>query len=261
MIVGIIAYTLLYLGKVIQKYAIENIKEKKSIKNIHSGTWIFGTFLTALFLVIHWIALLIAPINIIAPLEGIGLIFFLIFSHILLKEKLIKIEFFGIILVIIGTFCVTFFNPNLSTIQKADYNFNSFIILTIFILAIEFVLIFILTLKKPKFVGLLLSITAGTFMALETVTKRITVIPDITITIIFSILTIVFGILSLFFTQLAFAKTKANIVIPSFTSTSISLAIIIGIIVLNESIILIQIIGIFLIITGVIFLTAFRKEN
>ena len=45
LIIGILAYVMLYLGKGIQKYAIEGFKIDKSIKSKHSGTWIFGTVL------------------------------------------------------------------------------------------------------------------------------------------------------------------------------------------------------------------------
>jgi len=68
LIIGILAYVLLYLGKGIQKYAIEGLKIDKSIKFKHSGIWIFGTVLTTTYFFVQWAALFFAPINIIAPL-------------------------------------------------------------------------------------------------------------------------------------------------------------------------------------------------
>ena len=87
--IGIIAYTLLYLGKGFQKYGIEILKEEKSLKN--SIIWIFGTILTSLYMFIQWLALLYAPINIIAPLDAFGLIILMLFSYFVLKEGVKRI--------------------------------------------------------------------------------------------------------------------------------------------------------------------------
>jgi uncharacterized membrane protein len=257
--IGIIAYGLLYLGKVIQKYAIESFKLEKAFNKKHSGIWIGGTILTIIFLIIHWVALLLAPVNAIAPLEGIGLISFLLFSRILLKEKIIKIEILGIIFIIIGTIFITLFYPSESSILEGDYNLPYFIVIASIVFGVEIISIIILILKKNKFAGLLLSITAGTFMAFETVTKRITAIPNASLMIIFIILTIILAFFALLFTQFAFTKADANIVIPCFTSASISIAVVVSFITLSEKILYIQIIGIGLIICGVVFLTAFKK--
>lgn len=81
LIIGIIAYIAVYVGKGIQKYAIEGLKVDKTVKSKHSGIWIVGTILTSSYFFLQWIALLFAPINIIAPLEGIGLITLLFFSY------------------------------------------------------------------------------------------------------------------------------------------------------------------------------------
>ena len=102
-IIGIIAYVMLYLGKGIQKYAIEGLKIDKSIKSKHSGIWMFGLVLTTTYMFIQWLALLFAPVNIITPLNGIGLIVLLLFSYYKLHEEIYKIQIIGVILIIIGT--------------------------------------------------------------------------------------------------------------------------------------------------------------
>ena len=98
-------------------------------------------------------------------------------------------------------------------------------------------------------------------MALQTVTKRITAIPDPVLTLVFTFLSFGVTTLTFLFTQFAFAKANANIVVPCFTSASIIIAILIGIIALSEEMILIQIFGIVIIVIGVILLTAFRENN
>ena len=97
-------------------------------------------------------------------------------------------------------------------------------------------------------------------MAFQTVTKRITAIPNTTLSIIFTFVTFLFAIITLLTTQYAFAKAKANLVVPSFTSASILLAIITSSISLSEIIIEIQLVGFVLIVFGVVLLTAFSKH-
>jgi len=259
--IGVIAYVLLNLGKGIQKMAIEGFKAEKKIKGKNSGVWIGGTILTSLYMCIQWIALFFAPINVIAPLEGLGLIVLIIFSYFVLNEDITKIEIFGIILIIFGVILATVFNPNPSNVQSGDFIFFYFIIIVFVLLLFEGILIIISKISNYKAAGLILGSTAGTLMAFQTVSKRVTAIPDPYLQIIFSIMTMIMAVLTLIITQFAFSKSKANRVVPCFTSASISLSILIGVITLNELIILIQIIGIAILIFGVICLTAFRKES
>ena len=260
-IIGIIAYVTLYFGKGIQKYGIEGIKEDKSVKSKHSGVWIFGTILTAIYLFIQWLALFFAPINIIAPLEGIGLITLIIFSYYVLKEDITQKEIIGIALIIIGTVFITLFNLNPGTLIMANFNQFNLIVFIVIITILTSFGITICALNGFKGAGFIIGTSAGAFMACQTVTKRITALPDPTITSIYIVLVMIFAILSLGVTQFAFAKAKANRVLPCFTSASIILATIFGAFAMNELIHYFQIIGIIIIIIGIIFLTAFRKEE
>ena len=69
-----------------------------------------------------------------------------------------------------------------------------------------------------------------------------------------------FAIATLGLTQWALVKTRANIVIPSFTSTSIILTTLLGIFVIDESIFNLQIGGIVLIILGIILMNITSKK-
>ncbi|MBD3229744.1 MAG: hypothetical protein GF329_16300 [Candidatus Lokiarchaeota archaeon] len=257
LIIGLIAYIILYIGKGIQKYAIEGLKVDKSIKS--SGIWIFGTILTAIYMFIQWAALLFAPINIIAPIEGIGLIVLLIFSYYILKEDISRFELIGVGGVIAGVVLITLFNYNPSEISFTDFNFPLFIIFSISILGVEGVLIIISKLNKYKAAGLIIGTCAGSFMAFQTAAKRVTAIPDPTISIIFTVITLVTAVATLGITQFAFTKADANVVVPCFTSASIILATIVGFFTLNEAINLVQIAGFVLVIIGVILLTGFKE--
>ncbi len=260
-IIGILAYFVLNLGKGIQKAAIEGFKADKKIKGKNSGVWIVGTILTSVYMFIQWIALFFAPVNIIAPLEGIGLIVLIAFSYLVLNEDINATEIIGILFIIFGVIIATAFNPNTSDVQPGDFNPLIFIILLSVLFAVESIFILASRIQGDKAAGFILGTTAGTLMAFQTVSKRITAIPDLSLTIAFGILTLVFAIFTLLTTQWAFAKSKANRVVPCFTSASISLSILIGVFSLQEVIDIPQIVGIGIVVFGVIILTGFRKES
>lgn len=260
-LIGLLAYASLYLGKGIQKYAIEGFKDKEGGKSKHSGIWIVGTILTAVYMFIQWGALLFAPINLIAPLEGMGLIVLLIFSYFVLKEAITKIELGGVGFIIAGIVFITAFNQNTSDVVASMLNTASFYTILIVLIIVEGALALVLFKLKHKFLGIVLATTAGTMMAFQTVSKRITAIPNSAITFPFTIMVLVFATMTLVFTQLSFAKGKANRVLPIFTSASIVLAMIIGIFTISEIINMFQVIGISCVVLGVICITAFGKED
>ena len=102
---GVIAFACLYLGKGIQKYAIEGYRKEgatRGEKGKNTGVWIVGLALTGSFTFIHLFALLYAPISVIAPIEGLGLIILCIFSYFVLEEPIDRMKSYGIILIIIG---------------------------------------------------------------------------------------------------------------------------------------------------------------
>lgn len=260
-IVGIIAYIVLYSGKGFQKHGLEGLKEKKTIKGKHSWVWILGTVLTTLYMFIQWGALFFAPINLIAPLEGVGLVFFLFFSYYFLKEEINKIEILGVALILGGVVLITIFNINTGKLSPEDFYLINFLLILVTILIVEGALIIFSILRGYKAAGLIIGSTAGTFMAFQTVTKRITVLPILQVVIIASIFVFVFGAVTLLVTQFALLKARANQVVPCFTSASIVLATFTGSLALSEFLLPPQIVGIVLVVVGVIFLTSFKKEE
>jgi len=141
----------------------------------------------------------------------------------------------------------------------SDFNLPFFLCFSIIILVIETILIFISKSNDYKLVGIIIALTAGTTNALQTVSKRITTIPEMTL--YFTLATFIFATSTLLITQYAFTKAKANQVVPCFTSTSIILASLMSILALNGSISWIQVIGIILIVIGIILISAFQKES
>ena len=248
---GLIAYITLYIGKGVQKYAIEGFKEDRKIKSKHSGIWIFGTILTASFVFIQMVPLTVfhTPMNLIAPLEGIGLVSLLLFSFFVLKESISKTEILSVVLIITGTILINVAAKDPVELMQADFNRNSFLIAFGILLFLNIPLVFIAFRKPSNLVGIMLGLNAGCFMAFQTLTKRIMDIGELAL--IFTFVMFAFATITLAITQFAFTMARANVVVPSFATTSIILTIILGVFVINETIDSIQIAGIVCIILGI----------
>jgi multidrug transporter EmrE-like cation transporter len=258
---GVIAYVTLYLGKGIQKYAIEGLKIDKKVKSKHSGIWIFGTILTALFVFIQWIPLSVlhTPMNLIAPLEGIGLITLLIYSAFALKEKISILEGIGIFFIVLGTVLINVVAITPEELQRESLNLMNFGI-SLSVIVVVFALLFLIVFRKSKtLTGVVLGLAAGCFMAFQTLAKRITDIEGLVA--IFTFVMFAFAIATLGLTQWALVKARANVVVPSFTSASIILTTLLGIFVIDESIFKLQISGIVCIVLGIIVMNLLQKDK
>lgn len=256
--IGLVSYTSLYIGKGIQKFAIEGIKEKQSIKNKHSGVWIFGTVLTALPVFVQWAALVFAPVNLIAPLEGFGLLMLLIFSFFVLKEKINHIQAVGALCIIMGTVFVTLFAARTVVQPVAEFSIVPLIIIAGVLFTGEGAAILLSKKRDYRFGGPIIGFAAGTMMAFQTFTKRLSLLTDIRLLVTAAVF--LFAVLTLVVTQFGFVKAKANEVVLAFTSASILVASLLGSVVLGESPAGIQYGGMAAIIIGVFLLMLFKRE-
>ncbi len=259
-ILGVAAYVALDIGKGIQKYAIEGFKGKSGAKK-NTGIWGIGTVLTTSFMFISWVALLYAPINFVAPLEGFGLVCLLIFSRYVLKEPMGKVELVGIALVIGGIAIIAAFNPNTGGISLTNFNPMLFWEIVIILMGVESGLFLVTRVvsRLRRFSGITMAIIAGTAMAFQTVTKRISAIPEIGP--LYSAIMFGFAVGTLVLSQVALALARANVMVSCFTSMSILIATVVGVVAIGEILIAPQIGAIGILLAGVLCLTAFRKEE
>jgi drug/metabolite transporter (DMT)-like permease len=257
LLIGLVSYTLLYLGKGVQKYAVEGIKETGSLKSKHSGTWLIGTAMTGLPFFIQWVALFFSPVRLIAPLEGFGLLVLLAFSMIILGERPGPAAFAGGVLIAAGTALIAYFSAAAAEtggpILDPQWSRNILRIL-LPLVAAEAVWIGIAVWKKLPLIGIAFGIGAGTMMAFQTLSKRISAVSGAAVPA--GIATIVFAIFTLSATQLGFAKAPASRVVPAFTSASILVAVLGGQILLSETVGPMQWLGIGIVVVGVIALSA-----
>lgn len=96
---GILAYSVLNIGLVLEKKGADNvppIEDTGAIQNVKNffgnKIWLIGFLLTNLQWVIYFAAVALAPLSVIAPMLGFGLIVLAIFSRYYLKEKIEKVE-------------------------------------------------------------------------------------------------------------------------------------------------------------------------
>ncbi|NVM27224.1 MAG: hypothetical protein HWN65_00170 [Candidatus Helarchaeota archaeon] len=255
-ILGIIAFACLYLGKGLQKYAIVGYQKKATTlgeKGKNIWIWIAGLCLTGSFLFIHWVALKFALISVIAPMEGLGLIILCFFSYFVLKESIDRIKTYGIIFILVGLVLTTIFMPSPEEIPLYFDN-TLFIIFLSVVMGIFLLLTLYTKLSNWRAVGVILGSFAGAFMCFQTLTKRISWMPGFEF---HTFIMFLFAGATLIMTNIAFIKADAVIVVPSFTSMSITLPTIFAIFLFREPVVPLQWVGIIIIVFGVILLTAF----
>ncbi|MHA1279127.1 MAG: DMT family transporter [Candidatus Helarchaeota archaeon] len=255
-LLAIIAYASLYLGKGIQKFAIEGYTQEgltRGEKGKNMGIWILGLVLTGAFMFIHLFALKFAAISIVAPIEGLGLLILCFFSYFILKEPINLIKTIGIALIIVGLILISIFMPDPEAIPK-DFDATLFLIFLATILGFFLILGLYSKQHNYKAAGAIFGSFAGVFMCFQTITKRITWIEGYSwvVFIMFG-----FAAATLLVTNFGFLKADAVVVVPFFSAVSIMLPTIIAIFIFGESTVPIQWIGIIIIVFGVIFLTAF----
>ncbi|GAB4308477.1 MAG: hypothetical protein Kow0069_06800 [Promethearchaeota archaeon] len=181
-LLGVAAYAALHVGKGVQKYAIEGFRGASgavSGKGRNSGIWLVGLGMTTSFMFVSWAALLFAPVNLVAPLEGVGLICLLFFSWRVLGEPINPPERLGVVLVVLGTAVVAAAAPPARQLFLADFDAGGFWQAAALTLVPEFSLYFVGLARKWRSRGVVMAFVAGTTMAFQTLAKRITSIPAV----------------------------------------------------------------------------------
>ncbi len=106
---GLLAFAIFNIGLVLEKKgadslpAIENTSAINNLKNfLGNKEWLIGFLLTNVQWIFYLIALSMAPLSLIAPMLGFGLVVLTIFSHFYLHEKIRRIEVASIGIIILG---------------------------------------------------------------------------------------------------------------------------------------------------------------
>ena len=90
-----------------QKYGLDKIK-KISVKYLLlSRAWMFGAFLSGMSVFVYVLSLDVGDLSTVQPIVNTSVIFTILSSRMLLKEKITKFIFLSLILVIIGITLIT----------------------------------------------------------------------------------------------------------------------------------------------------------
>ncbi|NVM55306.1 MAG: hypothetical protein HWN66_16485 [Candidatus Helarchaeota archaeon] len=264
-LLAVIAYACLYIGKGIQKYAIVGFTADgatKGEKEKHTGVWAGGLALTGSFMAIHLFALDFAPISVIAPFEGLGLLILCFFSYFILKEPIDRVKSYGISLIVAGLILTAIFMPGPEAKPNFEYWYAQgwiFFLISLCVIMGFFTIIGLYSkFNNYRAAGIIFGSFAGAFMCFQTLTKRITWIPEYGY---FLFIMFGFAAATLIMTNFGFLKADAVVVVPSFTAMSILLPTVIAIFTFNEQVKILQWIGIAIIVVGIFLLTAFSPEG
>lgn len=104
--------TLTNVGMGMQKLAVNNIPvaEPRSRKSMFMAVWMIGLLLQGVVVVLSAKALSIGNASTLGGFAGFGLVALAVFSHLVLKEKILKQELLGMMIIIAGTAMLGFFS-------------------------------------------------------------------------------------------------------------------------------------------------------
>ncbi len=213
--------------------------------------WLFGSFLTSTGWLLFLLAVSLAPLSVIAPLNNVGVVILAIFAVVYLNESLRVYEWVGFAVILIGVIFIPLFS-SLPTENLILYDEIMLVSLTVLFLVGLFLFKATQTTWFPTKSGSVLGIASGITAGLGTTyTKLLSLVLDeiVTVIIIFLII-IVFQILSFISLQTAFREERATVVVPLFNSFSALLPIIFGVGVFYEVVPLGQLLGILMIVVG-----------
>lgn len=256
---GLVSYTSLYLGKGVQKRAVDGLKVDRRVKSRHSALWLAGTAMTALPTFLQWAALLFAPVNLIAPLEGVGLIALFVFSTTVLHEEARPRDLAGAALIVVGVVGIAVFSSGAEPPSFARLRMDLFVLVLAATVAAPGVGILLARRRSDRVTGVLWGLLSGVLMAFQTATKRLSVLPEMTLGAVF--LTFLFTTLTLVTTQVGFLKAGAARVVPAFTAASVPLAALLGVVVLAERLVAVQVAGIGAVVAGMLLIAVGTRRR
>ena len=230
--------------------------------------WVLGTILTSTGWILFLIAISLAPLSVIAPLNNAGVLVLIIFAILYLKERLNLYEWIGLAAIIIGVILIPIFSNkpielpvSIDPLSRFDSSFV--IILTILTIMGLFLLAILQKRLVPTKSGALLGLISGVTAGLGAVyTKVLSLVLGEVILLLFVFsMFLFFQLLSFLTLQTAFQQERATVVVPLFNSFSTLLPVIFGVLAFYESIPIGQMVGIILIVVGASALFQFSEPN
>jgi multidrug transporter EmrE-like cation transporter len=176
----LISQAMVNIGQILEKKGvdmmpkIEDTSGSQNLKNFAKNPiWLLGFILATASWYVSIPAINMAPLSLLSPLMGVGLIILVLVSYFYLKEPVSKKEIVGMLLIIVGLIIlgVTATNINstytLATVNNIFVGANN-LIYTALILGIIFFLIVFPRMRKYKWADVCFGLAAGMMMGIGT---------------------------------------------------------------------------------------------
>ncbi|MHA2365106.1 MAG: EamA family transporter [Candidatus Hodarchaeales archaeon] len=260
-ILALISVILLQFGYIFQKIGLNDfieifsINKKAGIKSEAFQIWFSGTLLTTLGSIIFFYSLTLGNLSVLQPLQGLGPLIIVILGIVILKDKLLKFEWIGIILSTVGLLIL----PLFSQLQTTEANIDE-----LTVLLVSFI-IFVFTILLGYFIqhwellekGIIEGIIAGLLAGYASIFAKIGIPPLIgSLTIHWAIITLIIcQLMAFILLQRGFALGNVAKIASIFTSISILNPVLYGIFFFEEPFHIFQGMGILFILIGAILLS------
>jgi drug/metabolite transporter (DMT)-like permease len=290
---AILAYSMLNIGLILEKKGaseLPHIEDNTALENIrnflHKPKWLIGFLLTNLQIVPFWIALGFGSLSTVTPMMGVGLLVLVIFSRLYLKETIVLPMYLGIGITVAGLILLGITNTkaepvySFAELQPILWSWQAVILLFIMLIGILLPSLICL-LRKFQQADLLFGIASGFAVALgmlfsKVMTAGFLLDPSVDPVVynlttwnfyVFLVLLLSCNVLGMTLQQYGFQKGKAIILVPVFTTLTILLPMLVGIVLFQEwqqyspSEILLKLGAMFLLLFGVLMLSYFNTRQ
>ncbi|MFA6449478.1 MAG: hypothetical protein WCX65_08425 [bacterium] len=260
------------VGMGLQKLAINNIPAagNRSRKSTYALVWTLGLALQGSVVVLGAKALTIGNASTLGGFAGFGLIALAAFSHLALKERILKRELFGMATIIAGTAALGFFsNGHQSGI--ADFEQARMTAFLIACGAVAAAAVFLMLRDMRAYGGAVLGTLGGAIGGLGMIFMKVVVnryakkigAEGLIIDFLsdpYTWMTIVGGVGSVVLVQFGYKYGKAIQVVPGFASMVVIMPALAGFIVLREATTLICVASLAVITAGVLITTTADRK-
>lgn len=277
----IVATSMISIGAVLQKKAVDRLPAFESqpvatsvLALIRSPVWVLGWLLGSSAVLLNMIALGLADISVIQPLNGFGLVVLAIASRLVLGERLNPRATGGIATIIAGVALIGVVAPPSRDFSSAGEILGSFThqrgVLTLAGLTTAVVLVTLLTRTATRLAGVLFGFVGAACSVIGfTLAKGVFGVVHVAgvgpallswPVWALAVTLLAFKVAAMVYQQLSFQKGRAVVVTSVFAATSVALPLLPGRMVFDEPVSGLMLPATLLIVLGVILLSAGRGE-
>jgi drug/metabolite transporter (DMT)-like permease len=266
MMLAATGHILFSLGAVIQKQGADKALEIgkhplfDTIKSfLTNKTWLAGAALAFTGLPFYFLAFNYGGLIYIQPMLGLGTLAIVLYAFKILKEKATKTEITGIILIIIGPALIAYGAQNITVETTQIKNIQIIIFYALLYLIVVLLMMLQSKLEKGKKKAVIFAASTGILLGLAAFSGRLTAYHMDLQHILFVFLLLLNLGLGTIMAQIMYQQGRAIITLNISNSFNMVLPVLAGIMILNESINTILLIGLVVIFVGCILLSKIQS--